>query len=1134
MRSLFTLLILGATLPSAPVLAQDSGDNGSDEGRPAQNKLIYFPYKDIREVLDKPEATAIVPYIEYLRMLDQAGRTLINGRQVPSAITEARYVGDVTGDIVQLKATYKLRAFAKGWSEIPLQFGDAAVGKIESDNKNIVLAGRGKGTYAILVPDAGTYEVTLSVSARVRTSPDGRQFAFKCPTVGITTFDLTVPLADQTIQMTPRLVPLPVEQPEGKTRVRANLGATGQVSVSWNPKQSLKPEMELLTSVKNTLKAHIDEGLLHLDAKLDYQILRGEMDQFQIAVDPRDRILDVSTTNARMRGWRTSEADGQKIVTVELLSPVTSAMSVEVHTERSITFDEPLILGGKSEDGKFIGIHSLDTVRETGILALSRDDELNLAISQPKGVSRIDAKDVPQSAQRANAVYYRFFSPDFRMSVAVKPVEPRLVVTHNATVTLNEDSTELLSQFSYTIERAGVFSLSWKLPENLRVLSISSPIMNSYRVDESSQTLVMSLKEKYQGPLAVSLTAEIEGDTPDGELISIPLPEPVLPNRESRETGSVMLFAPTSVEVTTDTASLTGVQPSPVTSATRGRTKLVAAWTYNRRPVVISVTTLRKPARLTAEQASHVSVAPELVRLTSRITFNVENASLDTFQIAIPEAVASTAEINEAPGQVAIKQKPVSEDADDGFKTVTITTQQEILGSQTFVISYDLPRGEGNEEAVSAVIPLPQVLPALRSETEVEISQYTGETTVEKDRSLALTAEANGTDIESIDLRELEIDPSIAERIESSRSSLALAYRYHEQPVVLTVEAKRAEIQEVVQTVVPRALHELVIGRDSLATYRCRFRIISSERQRLRVDLPGQADAVEVIDSRVDGVQVSLEQSEEEAEAGWVAYYVNVARQGSSNEPFNLSLQFRSPIIESGSQPFVGRGGKFVWRLPSIGDEEGANVAVQQTRVMVWVPERVTLVGQPTNFQVERPDDWPTTLTTRRRRIVDPSEGTAWIGFEPSGTVEFPTDGHTYVYDCLGTSKSLEVSWWEQVFLVWVLSGTLLIVGFVLRKTPWENKLGLLLLIAFAATLYGMNDPHLALQGVLSARIGLLAMVGVWVIHDIFGQPAAAAKPKKKRRKKRKNGNQQKPPAVIPPPGVFEMPASHMQKNTNG
>jgi hypothetical protein len=132
-----------------------------------------------------------------------------------------------------------------------VKFGEAAVGKLTGPAGKILLRGTGEGTYALLLGEPGEHEITLELVARVQTSPDGREFSLDVPPVGITSFEIVVPEADQAIELTPKVAIEPAEAVDGQTHIRASLGATGRITARWHPRVSRTPDMELLASVTN-------------------------------------------------------------------------------------------------------------------------------------------------------------------------------------------------------------------------------------------------------------------------------------------------------------------------------------------------------------------------------------------------------------------------------------------------------------------------------------------------------------------------------------------------------------------------------------------------------------------------------------------------------------------------------------------------------------------------------------------------------------------------------------------------------------------------------------------------------------------------------------------------------------------
>jgi hypothetical protein len=314
------------------------------------------------------------------------------------------------------------------------------------------------------------------------------------------------------------------------------------------------------------------------------------------------------------------------------------------------------------------------------------------------------------------------------------------------------------------------------------------------------------------------------------------------------------------------------------------------------------------------------------------------------------------------------------------------------------------------------------------------------------------------------------------------------------------VTATRHDIQPVVETIISRGLVEVVVGRDNKATYRCRYRIKSSERQQLQVDLQ---EGIEPLGQWVDGKAVSLEKSESATiPEGWESYFVNIARPGNSDQPFSLTLQFQLSL-----SAFEANAGSIQLKMPRIGGSGAVGVALQQLRVAVWLPDEFALVGTPDKF-------------VREKGHVNLEE---WIGTSASGLFDFPTEGRQYIYSSLGDAERLGVGWWRIRFVTWVVSGALVIVALVLRKTSWENKLSIVVVGAFVLAVIGTSDLDRVQQILLVAQYGLIALLAIWLVHALAGG---------------RNHANHRPPqqpaepifvpdnaraAVIPPPGVFEM-----------
>jgi hypothetical protein len=1165
LRLLLSCLLILAVAHSItdmpPAAAQEAADDGpvtapepGVKPAPLWDRLIYLPYKNLKTVFEKGDATVLIPYLEYLRLKKGASAMKTDGPPVSAVITESRYVARVEKDLARIQATLTVQVLDKPWAEVPVSFGDAAVGKIKTigkadgETEQVLLRGRGKGTYSLLLPTKGTHTVELELVAQVHASPDGRSFRFNCPPVGITTFEMVVPDADQTIEISPKRVTLPVnvevadidgdvepgeEEEVNETRIKSSLGSTATISARWFPRTGLKPDMALLASVTNSLDVSIADGLVHTSAALHYHVLRGEMQQLRISAPLGHRILDVSAPGSKLKSWKAVDEEQRQLITIELLTAVRDAIAIEIHTEYDVP-DAAFDVAGVLEDGTVNGIHAVDAVRENGLLAVAHGNQVTLSVEDQQGLIRVDATEVAKTRRRAGSLYYKFYSPRFRLNVAANAVEPRITAQQVIRVIFGDDELKLHSVLAINVERAGIFELKVQLPAGLTVDTVNVAGKKEHAVDTETQILTVSLTEKRQGAIQLVVTGhrEFDPETDEGNQ-QLPLLEPL---NVARETGLVYVYAPRSIEVITEEQNVSGAYPEPTSGGgSRGAAVVVSAWSYSRRPVAIPFHTRRKPTHLTADVGTTIDVGQQVVKVLTRLDYHVEFAGIDTFRFQVPEAVSAGILIEATgggAGAAGIKQRSPAAEAVDGWVTWTVVMQQEVTGLQSFLVTFDLKReAEPDAEGAEGEPPAEDTAKPASGEMSVELvrvigldelagrpavvmSAIQGEVVVLKDRALAVATMATGGDVEPIDVRELQLN-------HLSRDAF-LAYRYHKQPVSLAVTAEKHDIQEVVATVIPRALIEIVIGREEMATYRCRYKIISSERQRLAIDLPKGFEPLAVL---IDGNPVTLEKNgggDDSGRAGGVnplmeRRFVNVARRKASDEPFYLTIQFRAPA--GGGRLGSSFGGKEALPLPRIGGESSSAVAVQQLQTVVWIPEEYSLVGSPLNFVAQTHARLTGSLWGPLVGQKQTDKLEEWIGGGQGGSADFPTEGHAFTYSSLSAADEIVVTFYPMSSLASLLSVTLVVVAWLLLRTSWENKLGFLLLAGFVATLIALANADWVFHGLVAARFGIVAMLAWWSIHALAAmkrsQPPTSTTP------------QAPTGPVIPPAGAFQRYASN-------
>jgi hypothetical protein len=1052
------------------------------------DRLVYVPFKELKRVFDNQDASVIIPYREYLELIRHyLSERPANGVSPDAVITSTSYTASVEKDVVRIDVELNLNVLqASDWVHVPLSFGSAAVGSVKPDDGTVLLKGTGNGSYELLIQGQGVRTINIELLATVKTSPEARSFRIDCPPSGISHLQVTVPEPDQTIQISPHQVLLPPAAPaaEGSSVVYASLGSAGHFEVKWNPRAGTKPAMDLLSSANNQTESRIEAGLIQTRAVISWEILRGELREVTVLAPKAARIIDVLSRGGNIRSWEIDDsADTHQQIRIELLSPATGRFEVEVQVERNLTGDTVQVIG-RDAAGQLHGIHADAVVREAGRITVTTDSALTSNVLEQSGVKQVEAGGGGKGVT-GSRLAWEFSGTSSQLVLQTQPVEPRLLVNHVAQIIFRDDELRLRSVLNYTVERAGVFQLVLDVPESLTIDNVSADGMSEFNVDKNSGKLTLSLTQKRQGAIAVTIQGHQKYDAAveDNEL-EIPT---VVPEDTERETGTLTIYAPQFLDVLTVDEKLVGLFPSrDATAPNMARLRLIGVWNFSRRPVTMVTRTTPRPAQVAATVATTARFEPDVVKIGSVVSFDIQNAGLDTLRIAVPEAVSENVRFRTVSIGHTIRQRNKAAQAEDGWITWTLVLQDETTGNVMVAVDWEVPLNEadvpdnGAEPAAdtSFVVDPPRVLPPFEDELaerrKVTLTQARGEIRLLRHESLSISAEGEGDTVEGIDVRELEL----------MEQSGYLAFRYFSQPASATVSIREHEIHEVVATVVSKAAVEIVTEKQSLASWRCRFLVTTSERQRLRIDLPvgSEIQAPLLGDSRTTMEQATDVESEEE----WDPYYVNVSREQTSDEPFLLTIQFRCPIIESDRIPYEGRGGIQKLHLPTIGEDDGSCV-IQQTQLAIWAPKDVAFIGDPdrwtqiglSQFSFTRPFESPT--TARGGDLMD-----RWIGRSSAG--DFATQGHLAVFRAVGRQTVIEASWWNRPFVVWLISGTLVVLGLILRRTAWENKITLVLLAVFGVSMWTLKDGYAALQFATAAGPGLALVLVIWFVGLLLGR----------------------------------------------
>jgi hypothetical protein len=1032
-----------AAAPQAtqPADKKQSGTGESAARRPVpQEHIIYLPFKKLRDVFENEKESVVLPYAQFLEMWNRLVqpepppiRPPVNG-----VITRAEYVGAVKGELVQLEATLDVEVLSAEWAQLPVQFGEAAIGTARTDDGAVLLRGVGEGRYELLVRGQGKHQIKLGLVAGVKSATEGRSFMVQCPAVGVSNLELEIPEKDLAVQVTPQRTSELKADPQGGTRVRAVLGATGQFTVRWQPKSGGTDQAAGLANVTDTLAVDVGDGVVHTHAVFEYQILRGSLGELLVEVPADQRLLDVQVPG--LRDWQTETVDNRQRVKVRLHAPATDSVRLELHTESPLA-DEAFPVGH---------VRALGVARESGLLAVRSAEDVGLEHVVREALTRVDAADAPTALHKPGSTFYKFFTPDHKLTVVAAQLKPHLVVDSHLAVLLDKTRLTTRGDFAIQVSRSGIFTLTFRLPAGVQVDDVRSEAMERFEVAaaDKAQNLTVYFSKKLLGKLTIAVTASQTRDKPAGE-VALPLLEPV---NVTREQGLVAVLAPESLEVKTDAARLQGARaatPAELTALgfqpqTPAGSTLAAAFSFVSRPVSIVQTITERPRRTLVAVGTVATVKEDVLQVTTNFRYQIQFAGTDTFRLAVPAAVSDRLQIE---GDGIKERRKAQQPTDDGLVEWIVVLHSETLGDRTFTATYDRKIAIPDQGTQIELEPI----------RALDADRETGEIAIHKDRALSIEARPIG--LEEIDPRELSPP--------AGTTSPYLAYRYYQHPARLTLGVTKHALQDVVKTVVHRAYVEAVVTKDGPTTVRARYDLKSSERQRLAVTLRNPR----ILGISVVGQTVAPEKAP--AAAGGdpedKTYFINVARAADSDEPFQIATVFETPRSDKELKvtDFL--------RLPLPRFDEG--VKFQKVYVRVWVPKDYRLVGDPEGFT----SHIGVGLWDSRTLTYTADNPDSWFP-KDTASFDFQVDGTTYLFSSLTDPRELSIGYWHIPTMTIIASLIAVAIGFVLLRCSLETKVLTILALVFVALFVRLFLPSFVNSWILAARLGIAAVVALWLI----------------------------------------------------
>ena len=789
-----------------------------------------------------------------LMLLLLAGTLHANANQAPAApannappgvtILSASYTGSVGERVAQFDASLAITTEQAG-ATLALFGDDVVVQQFVSKPAGAQLV-RAEHGMAVLLPRKGP--VTLEVKLLVKLSGDvtQRTLGFGIPDALTSRARVTLPQPDADVEF-PTAIALTRTTSGQQTQVEAVLGAATRLALQWTPRVKRAGEIAATVICHNTALAGFSGGAVNLRTTLDFQVTQGELRQVRVRLPERQRLLRVEGDG--IRSWDTRAEGGQSVLVVELLKPVAPTYRLVVEMEAGEATGDRVRIETP---------HALDVKRETGIVGLRSDADLELAVSEIADLQRMDVEEFAKAAgAKAAGLFsaFRFWKPDFTLAVRVAAMQAQIEAVVRNGLVVSPDSVRLTATVSYTIKRAGVFALRLAVPDGYRLESVSGPNLLQWVEREAAvatsptnagvatagnpvlrgagpagtgtvtgapRVLEVTLKERALGPWTLRLVlARHFTELP----ATLPLAG-IQPLGVQKLSGFIAVAAEPGVAL--KTASLQGLTEVPATAldfggdlpasegGARGGTGLLAyKFASGTAPAATSwrltVATESVESWVRAEIVNTLTLTETLVSGRAQVRFEVANAPVKVFRVRLP-AGARNVEI----AGLNVRQRELQ------GEDWRVELQQKVRGTYTLTASWEQPKSATN------------ILVSLAGASAPGVERETGLLVIAAKPPLQVS-ETGAVELLKTDVR---ARPTWAG---APDSAAILAYRYLRPGYQLTLEARRFEDAAVLEALAEGLRLSTVVADDGQTMTLMSLAVRNNGRQNLEVTLPAGA-----------------------------------------------------------------------------------------------------------------------------------------------------------------------------------------------------------------------------------------------------------------------------------------------------
>jgi hypothetical protein len=725
-------------------------------------------------------------------------------------------------------ATTKVRWQAKRGDTLPLVFDPAVMTRASYPSNALKLAQTAIGAkraqqFLALENRAVEIEVEYQLALTKRDGESG----FVLPTPFALVNELRLKLLGLDVDVrSPQAVSVQRELAGTNTLATLVLSPVADTWIGWKPRsRDVKREKAVFYAEWSQLyvpSAGVIEGVHHVSIRP----AQGELGELIFTIPTGATVTDVADGSSASRASAGPPKARTPLVSLWRFDPDARKLRVGFSAAQSRPFT--LVIRSQVATGPLpfeqpVGLMSADgAASQIGLLGVATGHEVQLDTVSAEFFSPINLEDFPGTPAQLLVAQipgltvrraFRYSDATAAATLKASPVEPDVRVEGQHTLSLGEDRTVLAANLTVDVTRAGIFRLSFVLPEGFDVESISGAALSHWtelKID-GGRVITLNLRSKTEGrqPFAISLAGP-------GVKSAAAWKVPQLILREAgKQQGALVIVPEQGMQL--QAAALEGVsQLDPQKSGIKQ--KGVLAFRLLQTPWNLALKIEQVDPWIQVTSLQHATVTEALVKVAANLQYQIENTGLKTFRVLVP----TNAESVRFQGELVADFLPIAGAVTNGMQQWELKLQRRVIGQHLLHVTYQTLMPEQAAEAT------------LRGVQAADVNLQRGFVTIQSGGRLQVRVEAPPAALQPAEWQ--SIPRALQQNLQASAANFA--FRIVEPSFQLALKVDRHEAAKLLPARVHRTTFTSVISDDGVMLTHVRLEMFPGDKRLLHLTLP--------------------------------------------------------------------------------------------------------------------------------------------------------------------------------------------------------------------------------------------------------------------------------------------------------